>query len=85
MTVVLLLAKEAEKHLRKLDAAKRRQVLNCLRKARDHPLRYFGSLRGTPVYRMRCGAFRIFAMFDEREALLIVFSSRNRRNAYRRM
>jgi|GEM_PF-1123663 len=78
----LFLDRTAVKDLAALPLGLRRRIRRKLEASKKRPHRYFLRLRGKQTYRLRVGAYRIFADIDD--TIIFVTAVKHRRDAYGR-
>lgn len=75
-------SEEALAILEKLDPPTARRILDKIDQAAENPLRLFQRLRGSELYKLRVGDYRVLARLNLAERKVSVATLGHRRNVY---
>jgi mRNA interferase RelE/StbE len=75
-------SEEALAILEKLDPPTARRILDKIDQAAENPLRFFQRLRGSELYKLRVGDYRVLARLNLAERKVSVATLGHRRNVY---
>lgn len=79
----IILAKNVEKYLDKLNSKDRERIILALEKLRIRPESYLTRLVGEPTYKFRVGNYRLIVDLDQGKLLVLVVDLGHRRNIYK--
>jgi len=79
----IILAKNVEKFLDKLDFKERERIILGLEKLRIRPEAYLKRLVGEKAYKFRVGDYRLIVDLIKNQLIVLVVKIRHRRNIYK--
>ncbi len=79
----IILAKNVEKYLDKLNPEDRERILNSLEKLRIRPSAYLVRLVGEKTYKFRVEDYRLIIDLNNNELIVLVIKIGHRRNIYK--
>ena len=80
----IILAKNVEKYLDKLNSKDRERILNSLEKLRIRPSAYLVRLVGEKTYKFRVGNYRLIIDLNNNELIVLVVNIGHRKNIYKK-
>ena len=81
----LILAKNVEKYLDKLNSKDRERIINSLDKLRIRPEHFLVRLVGDKSYKFRVGNYRLIIDLNKDKLVVLVVEIGHRRNIYKKM
>ncbi len=81
MNIIILPA--AKKDLKKLSQDNVETILRKLNSIRDNPLHYIERLKGSSLWKLRIGDYRVILMVSTRDETINVIKVGHRRNIYK--
>ena len=79
----IILAKNVEKYIDKLNSKDRERILNSLEKLRIRPSAYLVRLVGEKTYKFRVGNYRLIIDLNNNKLIVLVINIGHRRNIYK--
>ena len=79
----IILAKNVEKYLDKLNSEDRKRIINSLEKLKIRPSAYLVRLVGEKTYKFRVGNYRLIIDLDNNKLIVLVVDIGHRRNIYK--
>ena len=80
----IILAKNVEKYLDKLNSKDRERIINSLDKLRIRPEHFLVRLVGDKSYKFRVGDYRLIIDLNEDKLIVLVVEIGHRRNIYKK-
>ena len=80
----IILAKNVEKYLDKLNPKDRERIINSLDKIKIRPEAYLIRLVGETSYKFRVGDYRLIIDLNKNELLVLVIDIGHRKNIYKK-
>ncbi|MFT4304976.1 MAG: type II toxin-antitoxin system RelE family toxin [Candidatus Woesearchaeota archaeon] len=80
----IILAKNVEKYLDKLNSNDRERIINSLDKLKIRPEAYLIRLVGETSYKFRVGDYRLIIDLNKNELLVLVIDIGHRKNIYKK-
>ena len=81
----LLITATFAKELKKLQRHEIERIKEKLKSTQENPMLFFEGLKGTELYKLRVGKFRILATINFREKTITMHSLGLRKNVYDRL
>ncbi|NOZ80686.1 MAG: type II toxin-antitoxin system RelE/ParE family toxin [DPANN group archaeon] len=79
----IILAKNVEKYLDKLNSKERERIISSLEKLRIRPEHYLVRLVGEKSYKFRVGNYRLIVDLDNNQLSVLVIKIGHRKNIYK--
>ncbi|MBU0471573.1 MAG: type II toxin-antitoxin system RelE/ParE family toxin [Nanoarchaeota archaeon] len=80
----IILSKDVEKFLDKLNSTERERIIHALEKLRIRPEAHLVRLVGEKVYKFRVGNYRLIVDLNKNELYILVIKIGHRKNIYKK-